>query len=112
MRKSVFVVSMFAHPRGCAGVRDQEVRPHRSRSGERQGNVVGTSLEQTQERVRQNEARHQGRRSRAQAAASDAKNTASSAQTTANSANEAARAVGTRADAIEAARASSSSKSC
>jgi outer membrane protein OmpA-like peptidoglycan-associated protein len=64
---------------------------------------MGTSLEQTQERVRQNEGAIKDVDQRAQAAASDAKNAASSAQNTANSANDAARAVGTRADAIEAA---------
>ena len=103
MRKSVFVVSMFALTLAVAPACATK-KFVRTEVGQVNDKVtsMGTSLEQTQERVRQNEGAIKDVDQRAQAAASDAKNTASSAQTTANSANEAARTVGTRADAIEA----------
>ena len=103
MRKSVFVVSMFALTLAVAPACATK-KFVRTEVGQVNDKVtsMGTSLEQTQERVRQNEGAIKDVDSRAQAAASDAKNAASSAQNTANSANDAARAVGTRADAIEA----------
>jgi peptidoglycan-associated lipoprotein len=104
MRKSVFVVSMFALTLAVAPACATK-KFVRTEVGQVNDKVtsMGTSLEQTQERVRQNEGAIKDVDSRAQAAASDAKNAASSAQNTANSANDAARAVGTRADGIEAA---------
>lgn len=103
MRKSVFVVSMFALTLAVAPACATK-KFVRTEVGQVNDKVtsMGTSLEQTQERVRQNEGAIKDVDQRAQAAASDAKNTASSAQNTANSANDAARAVNTRADAIEA----------
>jgi peptidoglycan-associated lipoprotein len=104
MRKSVFVVSMFALTLAVAPACATK-KFVRTEVGQVNDKVtsMGTSLEQTQERVRQNEGAIKDVDQRAQSAASDAKNAASSAQNTANSANDAARAVGTRADAIEAA---------
>jgi outer membrane protein OmpA-like peptidoglycan-associated protein len=104
MRKSVFVVSMFALTLAVAPACATK-KFVRTEVGQVNDKVtsMGTSLEQTQERVRQNEGAIKDVDSRAQAAASDAKNAASNAQNTANSANDAARAVGTRADSIEAA---------
>jgi peptidoglycan-associated lipoprotein len=103
MRKSVFVVSMFALTLAVAPACATK-KFVRTEVGQVNDKVtsMGTSLEQTQERVRQNEGAIKDVDQRAQAAASDAKNSASSAQNTANSANDAARAVNTRADAIEA----------
>jgi outer membrane protein OmpA-like peptidoglycan-associated protein len=104
MRKSVFVVSMFALTLAVAPACATK-KFVRTEVGQVNDKVtsLGTSLEQTQERVRQNEGAIKDVDQRAQSAASDAKNAASSAQNTANSANDAARAVGTRADAIETA---------
>jgi outer membrane protein OmpA-like peptidoglycan-associated protein len=104
MRKSVFVVSIFAVTLAVAPACATK-KFVRTEVGQVNDKVtsLGTSLEQTQERVRQNESAIKDVDARAQSAASDAKNTASSAQNTANSANDAARAVNTRADTIEAA---------
>jgi peptidoglycan-associated lipoprotein len=61
--------------------------------------TMGTSLEQTQERVRQAE----GRITEVDTKAGEAQSAAAKAQQAANSANDAAAAVNTRAEAIEAA---------
>jgi outer membrane protein OmpA-like peptidoglycan-associated protein len=65
--------------------------------------TLGTSLEQTQERVRQNEAQIKDVDTRAQAAASKAESAANTAQQTAVTANDGVTKVNTRADSIEAA---------
>jgi outer membrane protein OmpA-like peptidoglycan-associated protein len=65
--------------------------------------TLSGSLEETQERVRQAEGKITDVDQRAQAAATDAKNVGTQAQQAANAAGERATAVGTRADAIEAA---------
>jgi peptidoglycan-associated lipoprotein len=63
--------------------------------------TLGKSLEETQERVRQNEAEIKTVDQRAQQAASQAQSTAQQAGQSAQQANQAAQAVNTRADAIE-----------
>jgi outer membrane protein OmpA-like peptidoglycan-associated protein len=65
--------------------------------------TLGTSLEQTQERVRQNEAQIKDVDTRAQAAASKAESAANTAQQTAVTANDGVTKVNTRAESIEAA---------
>ena len=66
---------------------------------------LGTSLEETQERTRQNETRIGAVDTKAEAAgkaAADARSAAGQAQTAADSANAAARTAGTRVEAVEA----------
>lgn len=65
--------------------------------------TMGKSLEETQERVRQNEAQIKDVDTRAQAAASQAQQTAQQANQTAQQAGQQAQAVNVRADNIEAA---------
>jgi outer membrane protein OmpA-like peptidoglycan-associated protein len=100
MRKPVFVVSMFALTLAVAPACATK-KFVRTEVGQVNDKVttLGTSLEQTQERVRQAE----GRITEVDTKAGAAQSSADKAQQSANSANEAAAAVNTRADAIEAA---------
>jgi outer membrane protein OmpA-like peptidoglycan-associated protein len=107
MRKSIFVVSMFALTLAVAPAcaTKKFVRTEVGQVNDKVA-TMGGSLEQTQERVRQAEGRISevdGKAGAAQQSATQAQQSASQAQQTANSANEAAAAVGTRADAIETA---------
>jgi outer membrane protein OmpA-like peptidoglycan-associated protein len=99
MRKSVFVVGLFtltlAVAPACAT--KKFVRTEVGQVNDKVA-TMGKSLEETQERVRQNE----GRISEVDTKAGAAQNTASQAQQSATQANQAASAVNTRADAIEA----------
>src|SRR5687768_12619025 len=102
MRKPVFVVSLFALTLAVAPACATK-KFVRTEVGQVNDKVttLGTSLEQTQERVRQNEGAIKDVDQRAQAAASQAQNVANTAQQTAASANEAATAVDRRAEMIE-----------
>jgi outer membrane protein OmpA-like peptidoglycan-associated protein len=104
MRKSVFVVSMIALTLAVAPAcaTKKFVRTEVGQVNDKVTTLSG-SLEQTQERVRQNEAQIKDVDTRAQAAASKAENAANTAQQTAVSANEGVTRVNTRADSIEAA---------
>ncbi len=104
MRKSVFVVSMFALTLAVAPAcaTKKFVRTEVGQVNDKVTTLSG-SLEQTQERVRQNEAQIKDVDTRAQAAASKAESAASTAQQTAVSANDGVTKVNTRADSIEAA---------
>ena len=104
MRKSVFVVSMFALTLAVAPACATK-KFVRTEVGQVNDKVttLSTSLEQTQERVRQNEAQIKDVDTRAQAAASKAESAANTAQQTAVTANDGVTKVNTRADAIEAA---------
>ena len=104
MRKSVFVVGMFALTLAVAPACATK-KFVRTEVGQVNDKVttLGTSLEQTQERVRQNEAQIKDVDTRAQAAASKAESAANTAQQTAVSANDGVTKVNTRADSIEAA---------
>ena len=100
MRKPVFVVSMFALTLAVAPACATK-KFVRTEVGQVNDKVttMGTSLEQTQERVRQAE----GRITEVDTRAGAAQSAADKAQQAANSANDAAAAVNTRADAIETA---------
>ena len=104
MRKSVFVVSMFALTLAVAPACATK-KFVRTEVGQVNDKVttLSTSLEQTQERVRANEAQIKDVDTRAQAAASKAEGAANTAQQTAVSANDGVTKVNTRADSIEAA---------
>ena len=104
MRKSVFVVSMFALTLAVAPACATK-KFVRTEVGQVNDKVttLSTSLEQTQERVRANEAQIKDVDTRAQAAASKAEGAANTAQQTAVSANEGVTRVNTRTDSIEAA---------
>ena len=104
MRKSVFVVSMFALTLAVAPAcaTKKFVRTEVSQVNDKVTTLSG-SLEQTQERVRQNEAQIKDVDTRAQAAASKAESAANTAQQTAVSANDGVTKVNSRADSIEAA---------
>ena len=104
MRKSVFVVSMFALTLAVAPACATK-KFVRTEVGQVNDKVttLSSSLEQTQERVRQNEAQIKDVDTRAQAAASKAESAANNAQQTAVSANDGVTKVNTRADSIEAA---------
>ena len=104
MRKSVFVVSMFALTLAVAPAcaTKKFVRTEVGQVNDKVTTLSG-SLEQTQERVRQNEAQIKDVDTRAQAAASKAESAANTAQQTAVSANDGVTKVNTRADSIEAA---------
>jgi peptidoglycan-associated lipoprotein len=100
MRKPVLVVSMFALTLAVAPACATK-KFVRTEVGQVNDKVttMGTSLEQTQERVRQAE----GRITEVDTKAGEAQSAAAKAQQAANSANDAAAAVNTRAEAIEAA---------
>lgn len=100
MRKPVFVVSLFALTLAIAPAcaTKKFVRSEVGQVNEKVG-TMGRSLEETQERVRQNE----GRISEVDQKALAAQTSASEAQQAASAAGEAASAVGMRAEAIEAA---------
>ena len=100
MRKPVFVVSLFALTLAVAPAcaTKKFVRTEVGQVNEKVG-TLGTSLEQTQERVRQAE----GRITEVDSKAGAAQSSASQAQQAASAANEAASAVNTRAESIEAA---------
>jgi peptidoglycan-associated lipoprotein len=104
MRKSVFVVSMFALTLAVAPACATK-KFVRTEVGQVNDKVttLSSSLEQTQERVRQNEAQIKDVDTRAQAAASKAESAANTAQQTAVSANDGVTKVNSRADSIEAA---------
>jgi peptidoglycan-associated lipoprotein len=100
MRKPVFVVSMFALTLAVAPACATK-KFVRTEVGQVNDKVttMGTSLEQTQERVRQAE----GRITEVDTKTAAAQSAADKAQQAANTANEAASAVNTRAESIEAA---------
>jgi peptidoglycan-associated lipoprotein len=100
MRKPVFIVSMFALTLAVAPAcaTKKFVRTEVGQVNDKVS-TLGTSLEQTQERVRQAE----GRITEVDTKAAAAQQSASQAQQAANTANEAAAAVNTRAEAIETA---------
>ncbi len=100
MRKPVFVVSLFALTLAVAPAcaTKKFVRTEVGQVNEKVG-TLGTSLEQTQERVRQAE----GKITEVDGKAAAAQNSATQAQQSASAANDAASAVNTRAEAIEAA---------
>lgn len=100
MRKPVLVCSLFALTLAVAPAcaTKKFVRTEVGQVNDKVA-TMGTSLEQTQERVRQNE----GRIAEVDSKAGAAQNAATEAQRAALAANENANAVGTRADAIEAA---------
>ncbi len=104
MRKPVLVVSMFALTLAVAPAcaTKKFVRTEVGQVNDKVA-TLGTSLEETQERVRQNEGKITEVDQRAQQAAGEAKQVGTQAQRAANAAGEAANAVGQRADAIEAA---------
>jgi outer membrane protein OmpA-like peptidoglycan-associated protein len=106
MRKPIFVVSMFALTLAVAPACATK-KFVRTEVGQVNDKVttLGTSLEQTQERVRQAEGRItevDSKAGAAQQSATQAQQSATQAQQAANNANTAATAVGARADAIEA----------
>jgi peptidoglycan-associated lipoprotein len=103
MRKSVFVVSMFALTLAVAPACATK-KFVRTEVGQVNDKVttMGASLEETQERVRQNEGRIGEVDQRAQQAAGEAKTIGSQAQQAASTAQQQATQVGQRADAIEA----------
>jgi outer membrane protein OmpA-like peptidoglycan-associated protein len=98
MRKPVFVVSLFALTLAVAPACATK-KFVRTEVGQVNDKVttLGTSLEQTQERVRQNE----GRITEVDSKAAAAQSSASQAQQAASAANDAAAAVNTRAERIE-----------
>ena len=100
MRKPVFVVGLFALTLAVAPAcaTKKFVRTEVGQVNEKVS-TMGRSLEETQERVRQN----QGKITEVDARAAAAQNSANQAQSAANAAGEAANAVGMRAEAIEAA---------
>ena len=100
MRKQVFVVSMFALTLAVAPAcaTKKFVRTEVGQVNDKVA-TLGTTLEQTQERVRQSE----GRITEVDSKAAAAQNSATQAQQAASAANDAASAVNTRAEAIEAA---------
>jgi outer membrane protein OmpA-like peptidoglycan-associated protein len=100
MRKPVFVVSMFALTLAVAPACASKgfVRTEVGQVNDKV-TTMGTSIEQTQERVRQAE----GRITEVDTRAGAAQESATEAQQAARAANEAAVEVGTRADAIETA---------
>jgi peptidoglycan-associated lipoprotein len=100
MRKPVFVVSMFALTLAVAPAcaTKKFVRTEVGQVNDKVA-TMGTTLEQTQERVRQNE----GKITEVDSKAAAAQNAASQAAQAASAANDAASAVNTRAEAIEAA---------
>ncbi|HUE86878.1 MAG TPA: OmpA family protein [Vicinamibacterales bacterium] len=100
MRKPVFVVSMFALTLAVAPACATKgfVRTEVGQVNDKV-TTMGTSLEQTQERVRQAE----GRITEVDTKAGAAQQSATEAQRAAAAANEAATEVGVRAEAIEAA---------
>jgi outer membrane protein OmpA-like peptidoglycan-associated protein len=100
MRKPVFVVSMFALTLAVAPACATK-KFVRTEVGQVNDKVtsLGSTLEQTQERVRQAE----GRITEVDSRAGAAQQSATQAQQSANAAGEAANAVGVRADAIETA---------
>jgi peptidoglycan-associated lipoprotein len=100
MRKPVFVVSMFALTLAVAPAcaTKKFVRTEVGQVNDKVA-TMGSTLEQTQERVRQNE----GRIGEVDSKAAAAQNAATQAQQAASTANDAASAVNTRAEAIEAA---------
>jgi len=107
MRKPVFVVSMFALSLAVAPAcaTKKFVRTEVGQVNDKVA-TMGTTLEQTQERVRQNEGKItevDSKAAAAQTSASQAQNSATQAQQTAGAANDAASAVNTRAEAIEVA---------
>jgi outer membrane protein OmpA-like peptidoglycan-associated protein len=100
MRKPVFVVGLFALTLAVAPAcaTKKFVRTEVGQVNDKVA-TMGQSLEETQERVRQNE----GKITEVDARAAAAQNSATQAQQSASAAGEAANAVGVRADAIEAA---------
>jgi outer membrane protein OmpA-like peptidoglycan-associated protein len=100
MRKSVFVVGLFALTLAVAPAcaTKKFVRTEVGQVNDKVA-TMGKSLEDTQERVRQNE----GKITEVDSRAAAAQDSANQAQQTASAAGEAANAVGMRADAIEAA---------
>ncbi len=100
MRKPVFVVSLFALTLAVAPAcaTKKFVRTEVGQVNDKVS-TLGTSLEQTQERVRQAE----GRITEVDSKAGAAQSSATQAQQAASAANDAASAVNTRADAIEVA---------
>ncbi|MBA3271857.1 MAG: OmpA family protein [Acidobacteria bacterium] len=100
MRKPIFVVSMFALTLAVAPAcaTKKFVRTEVGQVNDKVA-TMGTTLEQTQERVRQNE----GRITEVDAKAGAAQSAAGQAAQAANTAGEAASAVNTRAEAIEVA---------
>lgn len=104
MRKSVLVVSMFALTLAVAPAcaTKKFVRTEVGQVNDKVA-TLGTSLEETQERVRQNEGKISDVDQRAQQAAGEAKQVGTQAQQAASAAGQAATAVGQRADSIEAA---------
>jgi outer membrane protein OmpA-like peptidoglycan-associated protein len=100
MRKPVFVVSLFALTLAVAPAcaTKKFVRTEVGQVNDKVS-TLGTSLEQTQERVRQAE----GRITEVDSKAGAAQTSATQAQQAASAANDAASAVNTRADAIEVA---------
>ena len=100
MRKPVFVISMFALTLAVAPAcaTKKFVRTEVGQVNDKVA-TLGATLEQTQERVRQNE----GRISEVDTRAGAAQQAANQAQQTATAAGETANAVGVRADAIEVA---------
>jgi peptidoglycan-associated lipoprotein len=103
MRKSVFVVSIFALTLAVAPACATK-KFVRTEVGQVNDKVttMGTSLEETQERVRQAEGKIGEVDQRAQQAAGEAKTIGTQAQQAASTAQQAATAVGQRADVIEA----------
>jgi outer membrane protein OmpA-like peptidoglycan-associated protein len=106
MRKPIFVVSMLALTLAVAPACATK-KFVRTEVGQVNDKVttMGTSLEQTQERVKQAEGRItevDSKAGAAQTSANQAQQSATQAQQAATTANSAATAVGTRADAIEA----------
>jgi outer membrane protein OmpA-like peptidoglycan-associated protein len=100
MRKPVFVLSLFALTLAVAPAcaTKKFVRQEVGQVNDKV-TTLGSTLEQTQERVRQAE----GRITEVDTRAGAAQQSATQAQQSANAAGEAANAVGVRADAIEAA---------
>ena len=100
MRKPVLICSLFALTLAVAPACASK-KFVRTEVGQVNDKVatMGTSLEETQERVRRNE----GKIGEVDSKASAAQNSATQAQQAANAASDTANAVGTRADVIEAA---------
>jgi outer membrane protein OmpA-like peptidoglycan-associated protein len=106
MRKPILVVSLFALSLAVAPAcaTKKFVRTEVGQVNDKVSSL-GSSLEQTQERVKQAEGRItevDGKAAAAQQSASQAQQSATQAQQQANSASTAAAAVNTRAEAIEA----------
>ena len=107
MRKPIFVVSIFALSLAVAPAcaTKKFVRTEVGQVNDKVS-TMGSSLEQTQERVKQAEGRItevDSKAGAAQQSATQAQQSATEAQQLANNANTAASAVNTRADSIEAA---------